>query len=284
MLDLAPIELEKIAARIKSDINSYCVERYSAEHREHLGASIIGEECNRKIWYTFRHAKLNVFDGRMLRLFDRGNREEGYIDEMLFGIGFRVYTIDQETGKQYRITGANGHYGGSADGVGISPYPEFKEPILLEKKTHNNRSFMHLEKNRLVIGKPQHYAQMCAYGKEFGFRYGLYYAVNKDNDEIYIEIVPLDSNLAIDLKKKAEDIIYSEIPPPKISLQPEYFECKFCVFSGICHFNELPEKNCRSCRHSHATDKARWFCDKFNDVIPPDFIPKGCDQYYAIGG
>ena len=44
--------------------------------RDHLGASIIGKECERALWYDFRWATRRAFSGRMLRLFETGKREE----------------------------------------------------------------------------------------------------------------------------------------------------------------------------------------------------------------
>ena len=44
--------------------------------RDHLGASIIGKDCERALWYDFRWAARRGFSGRMLRLFDTGKREE----------------------------------------------------------------------------------------------------------------------------------------------------------------------------------------------------------------
>ena len=220
----------------------------------------------------------------MLRLFNRGHREEEKCIQYLKAIGFTVWTVDENTGEQFRIHGAQGHYGGSADSVGLTPFKELdNKPILLEFKTHNRGSFSHLIKNGLILGKPQHYAQMCSYGAKFGFSYGMYYAVGKDDDDIYIEFVFLDPRHADDLSRKAEGIIYSQTAPPKISLQSSYYECKFCAMNGICHFHEPMEKNCRSCRNARPVDNAEWFCDRWQNIIPKDFIPTGCDQYYQIG-
>jgi hypothetical protein len=65
--------------------------------REHLGASVIGRECDREIWYGFRWFKDNLFDGRMLRLFDRGRREEPVVlvDLMAAGLKFDYSTEEQ---------------------------------------------------------------------------------------------------------------------------------------------------------------------------------------------
>lgn len=280
---LSPQMCDSLSRRIKTEIDEWCVKTYSSEHRDHLGASIIGEACFRRIWYSFRWCRSQLFDGRQLRLFNRGTREEERWIEWLRGIGFTVYDIDPNTGKQYRIFGAKMHYGGSSDAVGTTPYPELIGlNLLCEFKTHNAGSFKQLLEKGLVQSKPQHYAQMCSYGKAFGIQYGLYCASAKNDDDIYPFVVKLDPAYADDLTKKAEDIIFSTVPPPKISMQPEFFECKYCPHIGPCHFNEPLEKNCRSCRNALPIDNAEWFCTLYQQTIPKDFIPKGCDSWYSI--
>lgn len=279
------MELETMAQRLKEAVDSYCEFKYAGEHREHLGASIIGDECARKIWNVFRWTKLQQFSGRMYRLFNDGHEFEPEIIELLKGIGSDVWSVD-ESGKQFRITGSGGHFGGSSDSITKLPLALFPEleamPILAEFKTHNQRSFQHLLKNKVVLAKPEHYGQMCSYGEKFGFKLGLYIAKNKNDSDLYYEFVPLNPNHAIDLAKKADDIIRSQIPPPKISLQPEYFECKMCHFRGQCHENEPVEKNCRSCRYAEPIDNAEWFCHNFQQRIPHDFIQQGCEKHIGI--
>lgn len=274
---------DSLARRIKSDIDGYCVDRFINDHREHLGASVIGEHCQRKIWYAFRWVKKEIFDGRQLRLFNRGTLEETRWHEWLRGIGFTLWEVDPNTQKQFRIWGAQGHYGGSADSVAQTPYPKLIGLTLLcEFKTHNAGSFKRLLEKGLIISKPNHYAQMCSYGAAYGFQYGLYCASAKNDDDIHIEVVKLDPFYAVDLTKLAEDIISSPQPMPKISLQATHFECTYCPFKGICHYNEPVEKNCRSCRNARPIENAEWYCDLHKGVIPKDFIPKGCDQHYSI--
>jgi hypothetical protein len=276
--------LERLGRRIREDIDQHCVEKYSEEHRNHLGASVIGHDCARFIWYAFRWAKTEYFNGRMLRLFNRGNKEEQRFIEWLRGIGFNVWDVDPFTQKQYRLYGAEGHYGGSSDAIGTTPYPELINlRLLLELKTHNRGSFSRLIEQKLKINKPRHYSQMCAYGKEFGFKYGAYFAINKDDDDIHVEIVKLDWGQADDLRRKAEDIIFAEIPPTKVSMQATYYECKYCAFRGICHFNEAVDKNCRSCRYAKPVQNGQWHCGQFNQLIPAEFISKGCERHTAIG-
>lgn len=66
--------------------------------RHHLGASIIGRECWREIWYSWRWASPVQFEGRMLRLFDRGHEEEHRFADWLRLIGCEVEQYDPTTG------------------------------------------------------------------------------------------------------------------------------------------------------------------------------------------
>lgn len=281
MQELSSLELRQLSGKIKTDIENWCAREYQDEHRTYLGASVIGHECSRYVWSAFRWLRFEVFNGRMLRLFDRGHKEEARFIEWLRGIGFTVWDRD-ENGNQFRIIGANGHYGGSSDSVGKAPYPHIFEPMLLEFKTHNAGSFAKLVKEGLKLSKPRHYSQMCSYGVAFKLRYGVYFAISKNDDDIYVEVVYLDPNEAIDMARKAEEIIFATVPPAKISMQATYFECKYCPFQGICHFGEIPEKNCRSCRDATPVEGGNWYCERWRDQIPAAVMAKGCDEWRSI--
>lgn len=272
-----------IVDQIQADINKYCVDTLTSDHRTHLGASVIGHDCSRFIWYAFRWVKKEIFDGRMLRLFERGNLEEQRIIKLLRGIGCKVWEVDPITNTQYRIWAVHGHYGGSQDAAGMLPYlPNM--PILFEFKTHNTKSFTNLDNKGLILAKPRHYAQMCAYGKHYGFKYGLYIATNKNDDDIHMELVELNYGQADDLIIKAQEIITTKKPPARIAEHPSYYECKYCSFQGVCHFKEKVEINCRSCRNATAVENASWYCDLYKQVIPEEFIPKGCHNHVSITG
>lgn len=81
----------ELAAQIKKDVDKYCVETYGKEFNTRLGASIIGHDCKRFLWYSFRWAFKAVNDARMLRLGQRGNLEEARFIEYLRGIGCQVW-------------------------------------------------------------------------------------------------------------------------------------------------------------------------------------------------
>lgn len=306
MLDLSnPLDRTKLALRIAADVEQYSVEAFAEDPRTHLGASIIGNDCARYGWNTFRWLKFEQFSGRMYRLFNRGHEEEARFVRWLEGIGFEVQEIDPVTKKQFRIEGAKGHFGGSLDSKAKPParYGLAQDLIFLgEFKTHNEKSFTKLAGPKLTAAemkagkmrrggqgvaksKPQHFSQMSSYGRAYNYHFGLYCAVNKDTDELYFEVVQLDFSRADDLFRKAEAIIFSQTPPPKIAETETFFECKYCDFAGICHRGEVPVKNCRSCRHATPIEGAQWHCalhSPTNGPIPKEVIPQGCGDYQRI--
>lgn len=276
---------EKLEELIETDLDSFCSSYYEQGHRNHLGASELGEECWRKLWYGFRWTKQEMFDGRMMRLFNVGHSAEPRFITYLKGIGFEVKEFDED-GKQFRISGALGHYGGSLDGLAKPPAKyEISEDIIFlnEFKTNGTgATFDKVEKDGVAKAKPRHFYQMSQYGYYYKLKYGLYLIENKNDSSIIVKIVELDWNLGQQLEKKATDIINSKEAPNRISNNPSFFNCKFCNFSGICHEGEPVEINCRSCRHAKPVDNAEWFCYNYNMTIPQDFIAKGCSEHVAI--
>lgn len=308
MIDLSDdIERRKIVSMIEADVEAYCREAFPSEHRNHLGASEIGNPCMAKAWGKFRWLKLEQHSGQMRRLFERGHLEESRFVKILRGIGFDVREVADDE-KQFRISGANGHFGGSLDGMAKFP-PRYgideNLVIVNEFKTHSDKSFTKLAGSRdkitgkrkfvtgthgVRISKPVHFAQMCSYGRAYGFQYALYVAVNKDTDELHFEIVLLDFNYADDLFRKAQEVVESQEQPSKIAQTETYFECKYCHLSGICFRGEAPEKNCRSCVHAYPVANGNWICnvpvepigEGADKTLTADRIKSGCDSWRAI--
>lgn len=285
MLNLSdPKDREKLEELLSEDLDKFCQTYYEQGHRNHLGASELGEECWRKLWYGFRWVKLDWHDGRMMRLFNVGHSAEPRFVSYLRGIGFEVKEFDTD-GKQFRISGAMGHYGGSLDGLCKAPerYQLSEDIVFLnEFKTNGTgKGFDEVEDKGVAKAKPKHYSQMSQYGYKYGIKYALYMIENKNDSNITIKIVELDWNLGAQLEKKANDIIFSKEAPPRISENKSFFNCKYCHLSGICHDGEQPEKNCRSCRNAMPTENATWTCS-LHGLIPEDFIKSGCDSWLPI--
>lgn len=230
------------------------------EPRPHLGASEIGRPCDRAIWYSFRWASKKKLPGRIKRLFDRGNREEEVFMRELKGIGAEVYDRDPVTGLQHRFEAIDGHFGGSCDGVARNLPEAPKSWCIVEFKTHGNKSFTDLVAKGVEESKPEHYAQMQVYMGLAELERALYLAVNKDTDELHSEWIHFDKAAFAALLERAEKIIRADEPPPGISTDPAWWQCKMCDHQNVCHGEFAAIKNCRTCVHASPAHDALWHC------------------------
>ena len=287
----APGVAKALAKRILEEIDEYCVRTYDGGHRSHLGASLIGRECKRYLWYVFRWCLHEKTTGRQQRLFNRGHREEARFIEWLEGIGFKVWFENRdeapnEKGEypQYRISDVMGHFGGSLDGIAVLPERYgIAEPVLLEFKTNGTGAgFNKLADDGMPIAKPEHFAQTSTYGKKYNFRYCVYLNINKNDDSLHIEVVKLNHNLGEQMIMKAEQIIMSQTAPARLSDNPTFHKCGYCHMKEVCHKGAVVEVNCRSCAFARPVENAEWFCEVHNGNIPKDFIAKACPSYKAI--
>jgi hypothetical protein len=258
----------------------------SEKSRPYLGASSIGKPCNRAHWYSFHWAKPAQFSGRLYRLFQSGHLQEPRVLKDLRAIGCKVEGIDPATGKQWSFSeeSCGHHFAGNLDGVitGVPGAPKTRH--VLEIKTSSDKMFKVMLKDGVQKSKPEHYAQMQIYMHWSKCDRALYFVVNKDNDEIYTERVEYDKAFALGLIEKSRAIIESNVPPARLSDDPTWFECKFCDYQAICHGQDLPAVNCRSCAHSTPvmTGHGAWTCGKYDSEIPQDAQREGCNGHIYI--
>jgi hypothetical protein len=242
-------------------INASIENKQKTPFRQHLGASAIGHPCSRYLWYLFRWAKNYRHEGRILRLFERGNLEEERFIKYLKEIGCQVWSVD-ENGKQFKVSDHMGHFGGSLDSVirGLVECPQLN--VLGEFKTHNDKSFARFKEQMLVEAKFEHYVQMQIYMGKMGLDKGLYMATNKNDDDLYLELIDFHVDVYTRYMDRAKLIIFAEEAPPKISNSPSWWQCTFCNFKDICHNDEVASKNCRTCAFSTPWPKAKWHCSQ----------------------
>lgn len=249
----------------------------SEQHREYFGISQIGHHCQRYLWLNFRWAIREKFDGRMLRLFDRGHREEASIVANLRAIGIDV----QNTGSQQSRVSFPWHIRGHMDGLAPYGIPGIsKKPHVFEFKTHNKKSFDELQRDGLRKSKPMHFSQLQCYMYGAKVERGLYVAVCKDDDRLYTERIELDREFAEKLIERAKNIVQMEEAPPPISTDPSWYQCKMCTAHAMCH-QQQPTKqiNCRTCAHSTVRE-TDWRCERHDaDDIPVEFQRQGCEAH-----
>jgi len=251
-----------------------------ASHKEvfrpHMGASTLGEKCDRKLWLGFRWAVRENFPGRILRVFRRGHREEETVVEDLRAIGCKV----RSTGAEQTRVDFGSHVSGSIDGIITAGVPDApKKAHVLEIKTHSKKSFEALEKEGVEKAHQKHFAQVQAYMLGTGVDRALYVAVCKDDDRLYTERVELDRVRAERLVERGQRIALADEMPPPISTDPTWFECKWCSAHDLCHGSKLTrEVNCRTCAHSTAEADSTWTCARHDgNVMPTDWMREAHD-------
>lgn len=250
--------------------------------RAHHGCSETGAECERAAWYSFRWVAASRFDGRLLRLFETGKREEARVFQNLRAIGCKV----EGQRKQIRVSFLGGHGGGSLDGI-VRRLPEApKTKHVLEIKTHGAKSFADLGKKGVKDAKPQHWAQMQMYCGLAGLTRWLYFAVNKDTDELHIERGEFDREAFEALMARAERIVTASSPPARLSDDPEFYVCKMCRFRPVCHGQDVPRVSCRTCAHATPSlgppHPTFWHCGKDRAWVSPGMQLDGCEQHRYI--
>ena len=261
--------------------------------RSHMGISTSGRECARELWYKWRWASVGKVSARMLRLFNRGHLEEARFAAMFLAAGFELWR-EEAPGKQFRVSHFGGHYGSAIDGVirGIPEMPNVN--LLTEMKTHNEKSFKKLagekdsEGNYLpgktpqgvAVAKPEHYVQMQQYMEYYKLNFGLYCAVHKDSDELYFEIVQFVPKVAEGYRERSRKIMWAKEAPPKISTNASFWRCKYCDVKGVCHFNDAPDFNCRTCAAAYPTEDGNWRCATHGHaIIDKDRQLVGCQDW-----
>lgn len=264
----------------ENSISEKIYKAYEAEKqkpRPHMGASMLGHVCDRWLWLSFRWAVQPEFKGRMLRLFNRGHREEPVIINDLKSIGIKVRNLKNQDRVDFGC-----HVSGSIDAIIDGGVPEAPYKLHIgEFKTHNLKSFNKLELEGVQKAKPEHYVQMQVYMLGTGIDRALYVAVCKDDDRIYTERVRLDKEVANKAVERGKRLALSERMPPPISTDPSWFQCKFCDARKFCFQTKLTEHvNCRTCAHSTPVSDGTWTCARWdNSVIEVEYQHEGCDSH-----
>lgn len=197
---------------------------------KYLSISELGHPCSRYLWYIFRnYLPKETVTGRVQRIFATGNEQEKRIID-----GLQKFTLIGNC--QAEVTACNGHLKGFIDAE-ILGVPEAPKTLhLAEFKSHNDKSFKELKKDGVEKSKFLHMVQMQVYGFLRNLERYFYLAINKNDEEVFVErgeILPAFAKAQID---RADRIITASQPPEKIG-KPDSLECKWCIAKEICHFN-----------------------------------------------
>jgi len=262
---------------------------HSRRRSERIGASAIGEECRRRTWYDYRWASpMEEFEGRTIRIFRRGDVEEDLVVKDLESAGIHVMPLDPNTMKQWEFTNENGHFVAKLDGIAQNVPEAPKTWHSLEVKSMNEKRFKALVKKGLESAEPKYYWQ-CIAGMHFSGKTNesrltrcLFIAVNKNNEEIFVERLKYVAEQGKKIERLALDLTTTTDAPPKAGSGPDVFPCRFCPHTAVCHTKRFPTVSCRTCAFSEPVAAGGWYCHKHEKELSRDERIEACDKHVYL--
>lgn len=209
----------------------------SQAKRDYLGASMLGDDCVRKIQLQYLKHESEI-SAQNLRTFAIGHHLESLIADWMILSGFDLRTRD-ENGEQFGFSCADGKIAGHVDGIIKNGPGNFKYPSLWECKTMSNKSWKDTAKRGVLVSKPMYYVQVQLYMVYICLDENpcLFTALNKDSSEIYHEMILFDAECAQRYSDRAVQIIKASESNellPCISSDSSFYRCKMCGFRGEC--------------------------------------------------
>ena len=202
-------------------------ETYPHESRDYIGASSIGSDCLRQIWYQYQGTESKDVPAKVRRTWAIGKVLEGLILDWLENAGLeiaRTWFDLQSEGMPY--------FRGHVDSVWIK---KDEAHAVIEIKTAKNSSFQIFAKKGVKEWNPQYYAQIQSYMGMMRVNSAYILVLNKDNSDISDELVMFDQAFYDGLRKKAALIHSATSAPPRIHGSNLYFKCKMCSYNKVCH-------------------------------------------------
>lgn len=196
--------------------------------RDYIGASSIGSDCLRQIWYEYTGAPSTCVPNKIRRTWAIGKELEGLVLDWLENCGIelaRVWydLIDSE------LLYFQGHIDAMWENHPSNLY------AIIEVKTAKDASFKVFVKDGARKWNPRYYAQVQAYMGMSGIMSAYILVLNKDNSELMDELITFDPDFYAQLKDKARLIHDAKTPPPRIHGSPLWYACKLCKFNKVCH-------------------------------------------------
>lgn len=231
-----PINTDPLAALIDKAI----VDGYKTEERNYLGASSIGDECARKLWYRYNGEKEN-FDAKTIKRFLDGHRSEDVIVGYLRSIPQIEFYSCGPDGDQIGFSEFEGRFAGHYDGIGRG-FPQAPATWhIVEIKCVEEKSFNELkklkdkdEKTAILNWKPVYYSQVQVYMHKESLTRSIHIVCTPGVRDLISVRTNYDKAHAEAMMQKAKRIIDATEPPEKIG-KADFYLCKMCAFWSKCH-------------------------------------------------
>lgn len=204
------------------------------DHRNYIGASSIGDECSRKIWFRF-NGRHEEYSAESIRRFEDGYSVESRIIKWLKNSpSVELWDVD-ENGEQFGFSALDGRYQGHYDGIirfdGVT--------YVLEIKASSKQSALVKLKEKLpeelVLQKwnEDYYAQAMTYCHFAQLDSHLLICADPGGRNLEIVRTPYNQAFAEALIEKARRIADATTMPQKNGGKT-YWKCKMCPFYGEC--------------------------------------------------
>lgn len=265
------------------------VERQDRTPRPYYGMSTAGLSCARRRWLAFRWAGQEQLTAQSLRAIEDGHRGEA-LQAARLRLVPGVELITEQDGRQIAVEAVDGHMRGHLDGAirGLLQAP--KTWCVWEHKQVNEKKHAalhkakdtHGEKDALEAWDATYFAQAQCYMRYTGMERHYLTAATPGGRATISVRTEYQADKAARIEADARAVIYAAEPPPRISEDASWYECKFCPFHAQCHGEARPEVTCRSCAHSTPVAGGAWHCARFDADIPVYAQREGCADHRYI--
>jgi hypothetical protein len=216
---------EAMTLSIKEQLEEGSLKLGDNTPRDYLGASSLGDECSRKLWYSYHQPSSTGFTSRTKRIFELGNKIEDIIIDCLGNSNIKILA------KQSSFM--DGPLGGHCDGI-VSNLPCSSKDHLLEIKSMNDNSFNGIKSKGLKKYSTGYWVQCQVYMHYLKMEKCLFISMNKNDCELYIERFDYNEATAIEYIERGKLICSLEYPPDRQYKYSNFFKCKMCNYNEKC--------------------------------------------------
>jgi len=264
--------------------------------RHYLGASEIGHDCNRYLFYSFRNAWKRSIPVSGIKAIQDGYAQEDITIARLRALPFIELvntdgTFDKDgkpnqIGFKLLLDHFRGHIDGMIKGIVQAPLTWH----VWEHKAVNTKKFDELkkyisdpaigEKNALEKWDYTYYCQAQIYMHSFQLeRHYIVVSTPGGLDHIGCR-TEYKRSVAEGLIAKAKEIIFDNWSiPAKMSDKREFFKCQWCHMQSVCHDGFFPDVHCKTCRYREPVVNGENKCLLKDVIIEETLLNTGCPAH-----